>query len=154
MVIEEKVRQVIEEPLEFKGYDLVRIKMHEKTILSIDIDRLDGKAVTIDDCTEASRLISAILDVENFIAGHYNLEVSSPGESRPLSKIRDFERFCGQTAKIELLSAIDGKMKFIGEILGADKVSGDVKILVKEPETKEIVIPFSEIKKARVKRVF
>lgn len=154
MVIEEKVRKVIEEPLEFKGYDLVRIKMHEKTILSIDIDRLDGKAVTIDDCTEASRLISAILDVENFIAGHYNLEVSSPGESRPLSKIRDFERFCGQTAKIELLSAIDGKMKFVGEILGADEVSGDVKILVKEPETKEIVIPFSEIKKARVKRVF
>lgn len=154
MVIEEKVRKVIEEPLEFKGYDLVRIKMHEKTILSIDIDRLDGKAVTIDDCTEASRLISAILDVENFIAGHYNLEVSSPGESRPLSKIRDFERFCGQTAKIELLSAIDGKMKFVGEILEADEVSGDVKILVKEPETKKIVIPFSEIKKARVKRVF
>src|SRR3546814_19836866 len=61
----------------------------------------DG-GVTVDDCADVSRAVSAVLDVEDPIAGAYRLEVSSPGLDRPLMKPADLERFKGFAAKDEL----------------------------------------------------
>ncbi len=153
MKVEDKVKEVIEAPLEARGYGLVQVKLlysGKRQILSIDIERLDEKFVSIDDCTGASRLISTILDVEDFIKGAYNLEVSSPGENRPLTKIRDFERFCGKTAKMELFNSIDGMKKVSGK-LGKLNEALDAVILQIGDGLTEISVPLSNIKKASVK---
>ena len=58
-----------------------------------------GGGVTLDDCAEVSRDASAVLDVEDIIPHHYNLEVSSPGLDRPLRTPAEFARFAGKTAR-------------------------------------------------------
>lgn len=157
MKLEEKIREAIEAPLESKGYDLVRVNVvggKKRLIVGIDIDRLDEKNVTVDDCVEANRLISAILDVEDFINGAYNLEVSSPGENRPLAKIRDFKRFCGQTAKMELVDPVAGIRKFTGRIVGVDESKNLIKFEVPEEDNREICLSIDNVKRANVKREF
>ncbi len=157
MKLEEKIREVIEAPLEDKGYDLVRVNVgggKNKLIVGIDIDRLDEQNVTIDDCANASRLISAILDVEDFINGAYNLEVSSPGESRPLAKFRDFKRFCGQVAKMELVNPVEGIRKFTGRIVSVAEGNDSICVEIPEEDNREVWLIFDNIKRANVKRKF
>ena len=157
MKLEEKIRRVIEAPLEGKGYDLVRVNVtggSKRLIIGIDVDRLDGRNVTVDDCVEASRLISAVLDVEDFINGAYNLEVSSPGENRPLAKIRDFKRFCGQVAKMELINPVEGVRKFTGRIVGVDETENSIRVEVPEEDDREICLSIDNVKRANVKRKF
>ncbi|MBO4405374.1 MAG: ribosome maturation factor RimP [Alphaproteobacteria bacterium] len=157
MKLEERIREVVEAPLESKGYDLVRVNVvggKKRLVVGIDIDRLDEKNVTVDDCVEANRLISAILDVEDFINGAYNLEVSSPGENRPLAKIRDFKRFCGQIAKMELVDPVEGIKKFTGRIVSVDEAEGLIKVEIPEEDNREICLSFDNVKRANVKREF
>lgn len=156
MNLNEKIWVAIEEPLQYVGYGLVRVNVvgGARTVVAIDIERLDDKAVTIDDCVEANRTISAILDVEDFIKNKYTLEVSSPGEERPLLKISDFKRFCGREAKIELHSSQDGKKKMYGRISRIEEDrSGDIVYFI-EDGSSEIAICYNNIKKASVKRIF
>lgn len=156
MKLEEKIAEAIEPALENKGYGLARVRLVKsgKLVLAVDIDRLDDGHITVNDCTEASRLISAILDVEDFIKETYTLEVSSPGASRPLSKIGDFERFCGKVAKIELWDCIDGMRRFSGEIVKVDGLAGIVVIRLMEGQNLAVNVPFSNIRKASVSRGF
>lgn len=157
MKLEERIREVIEAPLENKGYDLVRVNVaggKKKLVVGVDIDRLDEKNVTIDDCVEANRLISAILDVEDFINGAYNLEVSSPGENRPLAKIRDFKRFCGQIAKMELVNPVEGIKKFTGKIVNVDDLENLITVEIPEEDNREICLSVDNVKRANVKREF
>jgi ribosome maturation factor RimP len=100
-------------------------------------------------------LISAILDVEDFINGSYNLEVSSPGEDRPLKKISDFERFCGKDVKIETLVTVNGRSKFCGKLLRTEQNSNDAVVYLREEcdtGAAEFEVPYSSIKRASVKR--
>ena len=157
MKLDEKIRKVVENPLESKGYDLVRVSVvggKKRLIVAIDVDRLDGKNVTVDDCVEANRLISAILDVEDFINGAYNLEVSSPGENRPLAKIRDFKRFCGQVAKMELVSPVEGIKRFTGRIVAVNEAENSIRVEIPEEYDREISLSIDNIKRANVKREF
>ena len=87
------------------GFELVRLRFTgsaHKT-LQIMAERPDG-TMNVDDCAELSRAISEMLDREDPIAEDYDLEVSSPGIDRPLTRPKDFARFAGHKAKIELVS--------------------------------------------------
>ena len=90
------------------------------SILRIYIEREEG--VTITDCEKVSRQVSAILDMEDPIAGEYTLEVSSPGLDRPLFTSEQFGRFIGSDVKVRLLHPVDGRRKLNGSI---ENVSGD-----------------------------
>lgn len=114
------------------------------SVLRIFIDREDD-GVTIDDCERVSRQISGIFDVEDPIAGEYNLEVSSPGMDRPLFEGEQFARYVGSVVAVRLGSPLDGRRKFKGEILKVDE--GAVSIQV---DDKEVVLPFSAIDKANL----
>jgi ribosome maturation factor RimP len=59
-----------------------------------------------------------VLDVEDPILDTYNLEVSSPGIDRPLTRIKDFEAFEGYEAKIETVELIEGQKRFKGTLAG------------------------------------
>jgi len=91
-------------------------------LLRIYIDKPEG--VTHSDCQLISDQVGAILDAEDVIPGEgYQLEVSSPGVERKLKTLRDFERFAGQSAVVELRTPVENRKKWEGVLAG---VSGSV----------------------------
>lgn len=128
------------------GYELVEIEFdsHPKNkVLRLYIDKEDG--IVIEDCSDVSQQVSAVIDVEDPISGFYNLEVSSPGLDRPLRKIGDYERFQGEMVKIKTAMPQDGRRNFKGQIKGVD---GDAVLI--ECDGKEFSLPVAAIDKARL----
>jgi ribosome maturation factor RimP len=105
------------------GFDLVRVQLSgsQRPTLQIMAEPLDGRPMSLEDCADLSRAISAILDVEDPISGAYSLEVSSPGIDRPLTRIKDFRRFLGHEAKIETNLPVEGRRRFKGAITGTSE---------------------------------
>lgn len=118
--VEERLADSFDPVVQDMGYDLVRIKVSGSTrkTLQLMAERKDLAPMTVEDCEAISRALSLQLDVEDPISGAYNLEVSSPGIDRPLSRIGDFERFKGHEAKVEATRSIDGRKRFRGELQG------------------------------------
>jgi ribosome maturation factor RimP len=106
---------------------------------------IDDTPMTVDDCTEISRSVSALLDVADPIAGAYMLEVSSPGIDRPLTRPEDYDRFTGFEAKLELGRPLDGRKRFRGRILG--RADDHVRLV---DDSGEISLPISDIAKAKL----
>jgi len=129
------------------GYDIVRVLLsgNRRARLQIMAERRDGAAMNVDDCVELSHAVSAILDVEDPIAGAYELEVSSPGIDRPLTRLADFDRFAGFEAKLETARAVDGRRRWHGRLCGT--AGGEIVI---ETETGEVALPFSDVTKAKL----
>ena len=146
----DQVVSIIEPLLVDLGYELVRVHFggRHKPILQIMLDRMDGEEITIDDCTLASRTISALLDVADPIPEAYELEVGSPGIDRPLTRAKDFDSFVGFEAKVELKQAVDGRRRFRGLLLGLNE--GMVRLANPESEEDEIVLPVSDVAKAKL----
>jgi ribosome maturation factor RimP len=117
------IEATIEPAMTAQGYRLVRVAFTgggRRATLQVMAERADEKSMTVDDCAELSHTISAILDVADPIGPSYMLEVSSPGLDRPLVKRRDFERFAGFEAKLEIREPIAGRKRFRGRIEGVD----------------------------------
>jgi len=122
--LENQLEALAERSLINLGYEIVRVRLlggFGKRVLQIMIDRSDETPVSLEDCEIVSRQLSAVLDVEDPISGNYNLEISSPGIARPLVKERDFERFIGFAAKVELEKTIRGRKRFRGRLVGCDR---------------------------------
>ncbi len=118
-----KIENLIEPVINDLGYELVRVRILSVSgakTLQIMAERPDG-SMGVDGCAEISRALSALLDVEDPINGEYNLEVSSPGISRPLVRLKDFERFKGELAKVELTELVDGRRRFKGILDGIEE---------------------------------
>ena len=143
-----EIARIIEPSLEAMGYRLVRViqtgGQHRPT-LQVMAERRDEAAMTVDDCAEISRSVSALLDVADPIAGAYTLEVSSPGIDRPLVHAEDYDRFAGFEARIELLTPHDGRKRFRGRLLGRE---GDAVRLVAEGS--EFRLPLGAIARAKL----
>ncbi len=122
MDLQTKINDLIEPTLEDMGYELVRTRLSgdNRIDLQIMIERLDGETLDVADCAKASRAVAAIMDVEDPIAGAFNLEVSSPGIDRPLIKIKDYERFIGLDARIEATRPVEGRRRFKGKLTGVE----------------------------------
>ena len=138
---------IIEPSLEAMGYRLVRVAFlgARRATLQIMAERLDDVPMTVDDCTEISRSVSALLDVADPIAGAYMLEVSSPGLDRPLTRPEDYDRFAGFEAKIELSRPLDGRKRFRGRLLG--RADDHVRLA---SDVGEALLPFTDIAKAKL----
>lgn len=148
MDLQQRLDQLIAPSLESMGYELVRVMFQGKThpTLQIMAERQDGAPMTVDDCADISRSLSALLDVEDPIQGGYVLEVSSPGIDRPLTRAKDFVAWAGHEVKVESLVAVDGRKRFRGTLLGLDE-DGRVRL---STETGEALIPQEDIKLAKL----
>ena len=126
--------ELLEPVITDMGFELVRLSFGGSTrpVLQVMAERPDG-SMSIADCTKLSREISTIIDVEDPIAGNFELEVSSPGIDRPLTRLKDFDRFAGFEAKVVLKVAADDRRRFRCVVLGTD---GD-KVLLKTVDTGE-----------------
>jgi ribosome maturation factor RimP len=141
------VERVIAPSLQAMGYEVVRVLFmgSHRPVLQVMIERTDRQALDVEDCADVSRAVSALLDVEDPIAGSYTLEVSSPGIDRPLIRPGDFERFAGFEAKLETRAPIDGRKRFRGRLMGLD---GDrVRIATAEGEA---LLPLGELQRAKL----
>ncbi|MFQ5984568.1 MAG: ribosome maturation factor RimP [Alphaproteobacteria bacterium] len=133
--------------IEAMGYSLVRVKMMAKPgrTLQVMVERQDGEPVSLDQCAEISRALSAVLDVNDPIPGRYHLEVSSAGIARPLVRPGDFERFAGFEARVETRCPIAGRRRFRGRLAGVS--AGAVHLTLGEGD---VALPFEDIAGAQL----
>jgi ribosome maturation factor RimP len=113
------------------------------SLLRIYIDRPEG--IVVEDCEAVSREVEALLDVNDPIAGHYTLEVSSPGVDRPLFTPGQFARFVGENAAVTLLAPVEGRRRLQGAIRAVDGER-----IVLEVDGAEIAIEHGDVQKARL----
>jgi len=147
--LEGRIAEIIVEPLEAQGYELVRVQVigTENPTVQIMADRADDAAFTLEDCTNVSHLLSAVLDVEDPIASAWTLEVSSAGIDRPLTRTKDFNRYAGFDAKVELSFPGPGARKrFTGVLLGADEETARLRVDTGE----EVALRRADIRKAKL----
>lgn len=149
-----RIADMIAPTLEAMGFQLVRVKLlgAQRPVLQIMFERDTGGAphdggITVEDCAEVSRAVSALLDVEDPISGAYRLEVSSPGLDRPLTRPTDFERFKSFEAKIELARPLEGRKRFRGRLKG---LRGDTVLLADEESGAETPLPVADIANAKL----
>ncbi len=143
-----QIEALIAPSLEALGYEIVRAMImggSDNPTLQIMAERSADGGMEVGDCAKVSRTISALLDVEDPIAGAYTLEVSSAGLDRPLTRFKDFERFAGFEAKIEMADLVNGRKRFLGRLLGVD--GGKVLIDTDEGEQR---LTFEGIAKAKL----
>lgn len=142
-----RVAEIVAPTLDAMGYELVRVQLggNKNVTLQIMADRKDEAAMTVDDCAAISREVSALLDVEDPVQGAYSLEVSSPGIDRPLVTLRDFERFAGFDAKLETRTAIDGRNRFRGKLVGVD--GGRIRLIT---DAGDVDLEFEDIRTAKL----
>ena len=148
-----QIARIIEPSLEAMGYRLVRVALTgaQRPTLQVMAERRDEAAMTVEDCANISRSISALLDVADPIERAYRLEISSPGIDRPLVRRSDFERFAGHVVKVEMAVAIDGRRRFRGTLLGVD---GDKARLRRADaaadENPDVLLPIEEMAEAKL----
>jgi ribosome maturation factor RimP len=110
------------------GLDIFEVQFRREAhgmVLRILIDRpgpsaTANESVSVDDCANVSRDLSARLDVDDLVQTAYVLEVSSPGLDRPLRQLDDYRRFAGRRAKIVMSDPVDGQTYFKGRLGGTD----------------------------------
>jgi ribosome maturation factor RimP len=146
--LERRIAALVAPTIEGLGYELVRVLMAggRDGRLQIMAERLDGAAMSVEDCAAISRSLSAVLDVEDPIPHAYELEVSSPGIDRPLTRRKDWTRWAGHLARVELSEAVEGRRRVKGVILGLD---GELARLRLE-EGAEIAIPLASVHRAKL----
>ena len=147
MDLQERLEALFAPTLDTMGYDLVRVMFQGRSrpTLQVMAERKDGRNMTVDDCADISRSLSALLDVEDPIQGAYALEVSSPGIDRPLTRAKDYDVWAGFEAKLEALIGVDGRKRFRGKILGLE---GEAVRLA--TDTGEVLVPLSDVKSAKL----
>jgi ribosome maturation factor RimP len=145
--VDPKLAELVRAVVEPMGYECVGVDYAVGTaggaVLRVYIDHADG--IGLDDCEAVSHQLSGALDVADPIAGHYDLEVSSPGLDRPLFELAHFRRFVGSQAQIRLLDKLDGRRRFTGRIAGVD---GDDVLL--DVDGARLALPFGRIELARL----
>lgn len=148
--LEQKLQELVEDTIDSMGFELVGIETQRAgrfLTVRLYIDKDGG--VTIDDCSDVSRQVSAIFDVEDPIADKYNLEVSSPGLDRPLFTLAHYQRFIGRDVVIHLRMPMFDRRKWQGKL---ENVEGDTITLNVENEVRQFV--FGNIQKANLVPVF
>jgi ribosome maturation factor RimP len=147
-----RVANVVEAPLQAAGLRLVRVKISGEAGCTVQImaERADG-SMKVEDCEEASHLLSPILDVEDPIERAYRLEISSPGIDRPLVRRSDFVRWAGHRAKLELTLPFAGRKRFNGTLLGVEGEAVRLRRLdAREDEEAEVLLPLGDLAEARL----
>ena len=144
--LEQKLQDLLQGSVEDLGCELWGIecqRIGRYLTVRLFIDKEGG--VTVDDCADVSRQVSAVLDVEDPIADKYNLEVSSPGLDRPLFTLAQYTRYVGQEIVVHLRIPVADRRKWQGELT---KIENDMITLIVDKQ--EQVLTFGNIQKANV----
>lgn len=144
--LEQKLQELLQGSVEDLGCELWGIecqRVGRYLTVRLFIDKEGG--VTVEDCADVSRQVSAMLDVEDPIADKYNLEVSSPGLDRPLFTLAQYTHYIGQDIVVHLRIPVADRRKWQGELA---KIENDMITLIVDKQ--EQVLAFGNIQKANV----
>ncbi|OOF80971.1 ribosome maturation factor RimP [Rodentibacter ratti] len=144
--LEQNLQEILQGSIEDLGCELWGIECQRSgrfMTVRVFIDKEGG--VTIDDCADVSRQVSAILDVEDPIADKYNLEVSSPGLDRPLFTLAQYNRYVGEEILIHLRIPMMERRKWQGKL---ERIENDM--LTLKVDNQEQTFVFGNIQKANV----
>jgi len=142
----DELAKLLEPAVERLGYELADLEVRlggKGGLIRVFIDKPEG--IDLDDCEKVSLAVSALLDVEDPVPGNYNLEVSSPGLDRKLTKVEHFQRFEGETLKVTMRFPIEGRRRFRGTL-----VSSDDENIVLEVDGESHSLPLKTIDTARL----
>jgi ribosome maturation factor RimP len=143
-----KIEDMIGPSLTAMGYSIVRVAFtggRTRPTLQIMAERTDNAGMAVEDCEAISHTVSALLDVADPIETAYQLEISSPGIDRPLTRRGDYERFAGFEAKIDAQRPVAGRKRFRGKLLGLE---GDEVLLQVGAET--VRVPLDAVERAKL----
>jgi len=140
---------VFEPVIEQAGFKLVRLRMMggSSRTLQVMAERPDG-SMDVEGCSVLSHALLDFIEAEDPIEGDYEIEVSSPGIDRPLTRLMDFARWSGHEAKIELNTLIEGRKRFRATLLGLD--GQDVVIRDTSIGNTDIKFPFRAVANAKL----
>lgn len=146
--LESRLAAIIAPRLADMGYELVRVALigRDRPTVQIMADRADGALISVADCETISHAIGAVLDVEDPMPAAWTLEVSSAGIDRPLTRVKDWNRFAGHLARAETELPVDGRKRFSGIVLGADATSARLRL----DDGSEVALPLSQIRRAKL----
>ena len=146
--LEARIAELIAPAITDMGFELVRVAVlgRDRPTVQIMADRADGTLIGVGDCEAISRAVGAVLDVEDPIPGEWELEVSSAGIDRPLTRLKDWNRFAGHQARAEVNIPIDGRKRFAGIVLGGEDGLGRMRL----DDGTEVALPLAELRRARL----
>lgn len=142
----EAIHQIVEPVVNAMGLQLWGVEyigQGRHTLLRIYIEKEGG--INVEDCAEASRQISSILDVEDPISSEYTLEVSSPGLDRMLFTPAQAQACVGATVKLRLSENFAGRRNFTGLLKAVENAE-----LVIVADTEEFAFPWELIDKVNI----
>ncbi|MBI4640459.1 MAG: ribosome maturation factor RimP [Candidatus Tectomicrobia bacterium] len=145
------VEGLIRPVIDSEGMELVEtefVRDGGQWYLRVYIDKNEG--VTLNDCEQVSRQISALMDIENLISEPYILEVSSPGLTRPLKGERDYKRFLGKLIQFFTETPFDGKRKFVGKLVRCEESVATFEL----QGGRIVTLPLSSITRAHLEITF
>ncbi len=125
----DELATLLEPTVERLGYELADLEVRlggKSGIVRLFIDKPDG--VGLEDCEKVSRAVSAVLDVEDPVPSKYDLEVSSPGLDRKLTKVEHFQRFMGENVKVQMRFPVEGRRRFRGKLVSMDEDNIEVEV--------------------------
>ena len=163
----ERVRALASPVVEQEGYELIDVEFvteRGRAILRMYVDTVppgdEHRGITVDDCSHISRIVSDLLDVEDddeaapraaLIGGNYNLEVSSPGLFRPLTKAAHFERVVGERIKVKTYQKIEERRVFTGVLVEFNGANGAQNgTLVVDVDGRQYSLPLADVAKANL----
>lgn len=142
---ESMIRQAFEEGRcgEYYMVDM-EISPAKKIVVYIDGD----EGVSLEACTQISRVLESMLDAEPGLGGVYELEVSSPGVNRPLKFPRQYLKHTGRILKISLTDGGQVEGKLINT--GHDTITVEIKPTDRKQKPELHEIAFDRIREAYV----
>lgn len=157
-----RLTEVIKPEAEALGFDLVRVKMtgqdDERALQIMAEDPATGQLL-VQQCMALSRAVSTRMDViedagEALIEGAYNLEVSSPGIDRPLTRPKDFANWSSHDVNVSLADPLGDAYgeehakarRLKGVLLG---IEGE-EITVDDRRIGKVTVPLSNVHSARL----
>ncbi len=132
--------------IEAAGFRLVRLRLMggKSKTLQVMAERADG-SMDVEGCTQLSHALLDFIEKEDPLEGDFELEVSSPGIDRPLTRLTDFARWSGHDARLDLSAPVDGRKRFRGTLLGLE---GNNVII--DVQAQRLIFPFASIAEAKL----
>ena len=146
MTQERDLSGIINPELEMMGFECVKLEVvgsPRSPIVRLYIDKPGG--VTVGECARVSRAIGLVLEREDPFPGRYLLEVSSPGNNRPLTTEEHYQRFAGSEARVAVERGDEGRITYTGRIRSC--INGDLTL---ETDGGDVVVALREIVRAHL----